>query len=385
MKSGRIVAVLVVAAVVAGGVVWKRRQASTAATAPAAAAAPAPVVELSPVDVARVERGTLERTIPLSGTLRPYEQTVVKARVAGELREMRVREGETVRRGQVLARIDDTDAQARAAERRAQVEAARAQFELSRKNRRINEELLAKGFISQNAFDNVASSQQVGDANLKAAEAQFAVTRKALADTVVTAPIDGVVSERHAQPGEKLAVDARIVSLVDMRRVELEAEVPGAEIGFVRVGMPVEFVVEGLAGRPFVGRVDRINPTADERSRGVKVYAVLDNADGALRGGMFAKGQLRIDARADALLLPLAAVREEAGQPVAWVVEGDAVARRALVLGERDLLRGVVAVQSGVAAGDTVLVGGLVNVRPGTRVARAATPPQAVSAPATRP
>jgi RND family efflux transporter MFP subunit len=329
----------------------------------------------------------LERSIPLSGTLRPFEQTVVKTRVSGELREISVREGESVKRGQVIARIDDVELAARAAERRAQVEAARAQVALFTKTRKMNADLLAQNFISQNAFDNVANSLEVGNANLKAAEAQLAVARKALADATVTAPMNAVVSERHAQPGEKLPIDAKLVSLVDLSRVELEADVPGAEIGAVRVGMPVTFTVEGIGDRRFEGRVGRINPTADERSRTIRVYVVLDNADGALRGGMFAKGRLRVDALADAVLVPITALREEAGQPVVWAIESGRIVRHALVIGERDPVRGVVAVKDGVAPGATVLVGGAGNVKPGDQVSVVATAraADAASAPATRP
>ncbi len=370
----RIVAVTGVLAVIiaAGFVILKAPPEGRGGEATAAAPPAAPrVMELSALDVTTVERGPLDHVVPLSGTLRPLEQTLLKSKVAGELRSLSVREGESVRAGQVIARFDDTELRARVAEKRADLAAMRAQLDLARKTWTMNRDLLAKGFISQNAADNVANTAEVAAANLASAEAQLDVVQKALADAIVRAPIDGVVSERFAQPGEKLPVDAKLVAIVDVTRMELEAEVAGSDIALVRVGQAVEFNIEGFAGKPFTGDVERINPSADESSRAVKIYVVLPNPRRELRGGMFAKGSLRLAGAEQATLLALAALREERGESVVYRLDGDKVVRQPVSVGLRDPGRGVVQILSGLEPGARVLNANLGNVKPGDRVREA--------------
>ena len=326
------------------------------------------VMELAAVDVITVSSSQLQPSIPLSGSLRPAAQTVVKTKVAGELREVRVREGEAVRRGQVLATIDSTELDARLAEKRAALAAARAQRDLARKNWAMNEQLLRQNFISRNAADTVASALAVGDANVGAAEAQVSLARKALADAMLTAPMAGVVAERFSEPGEKLPVDARVLSLVDLSRMELEADVPASDIGSVRVGGRVEFLVEGIQGRPFEGRVERINPSADQRSRRIKVYIAVANPRHELRGGMFAGGTVASAEPRQATLVPAAVVRQDGGQDAVLVVEGGRVARRVVRLGARDGGRDQVEILEGLSPGERVITGNPANLRPGDRV-----------------
>lgn len=367
----------VVMTVVAGALFWATRDRGNGdATAAATAAAPR-VMELASVDIVTVTSGPLETIVPLSGTLRPLEQTLLKSKVAGELRALLVREGEAVRKGQVVARFDEAELRARVAEKRANLEATRAQLELARKTWSMNADLLAKGFISQNAADNVANTVLVGEANLASARAQLDLVQRALADAVVRAPMDGVVAERFAQPGEKLPIDSKLLSIVDVTRMELEAEVPSSDIAYVKPGQPVEFSIEGIAGKPFQGRIERINPSADERSRAVKVYVVLPNASRELRGGMFAKGSLRLASEVRATLMALSALREERGEPVVYRLDGDTVVRQPVSIGLRDTGRGVVQIVSGLEPGMRVLNANLGNVRPGDRVRESAPKPKA--------
>lgn len=366
------VILIVVLGVVAAGLLWAKRQRGAIETAATAKSAANRVMELDAVDITTVARGPLERVVPLSGTLRPLEQTLLKSKVAGELRTLEVREGETVRKGQVVARLDEAELRARVAEKRANLEASRAQLDLAKKTWAMNADLLAKGFISRNAADNVANAVKVGEANLASAQAQLDLVQNSLADAVVRSPMAGVVAERFAQPGERLPVDARIVSIVDVARMELEAEVPSSDIGFVKLGQPVEFSIEGIAGKPFQGTVERINPSADERSRAVKVYVVLPNPARELRGGMFAKGTLRLSSEEQATLMALSALREERGEPVVYRLDGDTVILQPVSVGLRDAGRGVVQIMSGLEPGMRVLNANLGNVRPGDRVREAA-------------
>lgn len=344
----------------------------TNSAAVAQQAAAVAVIEFAEGDLVQPLTRELRQAISITGTLAPRNWTTVKSKVAGELKAILVREGESVRRGQVLARIDAQDAQARLDEKIADLEAGRAQLALAEKNRANNQALLKQNFISQNAFDNVSSNYQVSDARLKAIEAQVAVAKKALADTVVSAPQAGIISQRHAQPGEKLPVDGRILTLVDLAEVEVEAAVPAGDIPSIRVGQEVIFNVEGFGERPFTGRIDRINPATQAGSRSILIYATLPNRDGALKGGMFARGSLTLKRVANALVVPISAVQETSGKAQVFAIVEGRLELRTVKLGLRNEDEGLVQILDGLDAQSRIVRAKLGTLKPGTQVRVAA-------------
>jgi membrane fusion protein (multidrug efflux system) len=344
--------------------------------APEATQASQPVIEFTTQDLYIVEPRTLERTLPLTGSLTPFTEATVKAKVAGELVAVPVREGEPVKRGQVLARIDQTEVQARVAARRADVSAARAQLDWAGKNRTTQKALLEKGFIAQTAYDNVQSNFEVAVARLRAAEAELVVAQKALGDSVLLAPFDGIVSLRHAQAGERVALDAKVVSVVDLSRLQLEAAVPASEIGRLQVGQPVAFRVDGFGAQSFAGRIDRISPATVSGSRSINVYAVIDNPQGVLRSGLFAQGAVSLERIEGALVVPASAVREELGRNTVYALVDGAVRRRAVTIGPADAADRV-QVLEGLAPGDRIVRANLGTLREGTAARLAGPQPEA--------
>jgi RND family efflux transporter MFP subunit len=324
----------------------------------------APVAEFLPNDLYVVEPGALERSLPLTGSLAPLTEATVKAKVAGELVAVTVREGESVKQGQVLARIDLTEVGAKVAAREADVAAAKAQLVWAGKNRNQQKALLEKSFISQSAFDNIQSTYDVAVARLHAAEAELVVARKSQGDAVLVAPFSGIVSLRHAQPGERVALDAKVISIVDLSQLQLEASVPPAAIGQVRIGQTMNFRVEGFGEREFAGRIERINPAATAGSRSISVYAVIDNREGLLRGGMFAQGALTLSRVDNALAVPASAVREEIGQTFVYAIQDGVVKRKNVKVGAPDPA-GRVQVLDGLAAGDRIVRVNLGSLREG--------------------
>jgi membrane fusion protein (multidrug efflux system) len=340
-------------------------------------AAAVPVAEFLQDDLFIVEPRSLDRVLPLTGSLAPLTEATVKAKVAGELVAVTVREGESVKQGQVLARIDLTEVQAKVAAREADVAAAKAQLVWAEKNRNQQRALLDKSFISQSAFDNIQSNYDVAVAKLHAGDAELVVARKSLGDAVLVAPFSGIVSLRHAQPGERVALDAKVVSIVDLSRLQLEASVPPAAIGQVRVGQAVHFHVEGFGEREFAGRIERINPAATAGSRSISVYAAIDNRDGLLRGGMFAQGALTLSRVDNALAVPASAVREEIGQTFVYAIDGGIVRRKNVKVGPPDIA-GQVQVLDGLAAGDRIVRVNLGSLREGV-AARLSGPEPSIS------
>lgn len=346
--------VIVLVLLVTGAWVSARIAASKPTSAASSAPAPA-ALEFTAADVIKVQERALTRTLPLTGTLSPHTETVVKARAAGELQSLTVREGETVARAQIIGHIDPTDARARLAQQQAELEAARAQLQMSQKNWQLQQQLLKREFISRNAFDNTESSHEVATARVRAAEAAVAVAAKALRDTELLAPIDGIVAQRFAKPGERVAVDARVLSIVNLTRLEMAAPVPATDIAQLRVGQAVSFRVEGYADTEFTGKLERINPAALSGSRSIDVYVVVDNPHGKLRGGLFATGRITLEALGASLVVPRSAVHAEGERQFVYVIEAGRIARREVRLGVEIAEEAVVQVLAGIAEHDVII------------------------------
>jgi RND family efflux transporter MFP subunit len=343
------------------------RQAAAAATAAAAAAAPVEAsMELAAADLVTAATVELPQGLPLTGSLRAVQSAVVKARVAGELQGLAVREGDPVQQGQEIARIDPTEAQARLAQAREQADAARTQVEIAQRHFDNNKALVDQGFISRTALEASQSSLTGAQATHKAALAAVDVARKTLDDTVLRAPIAGMVSQRLAQPGERLAIDARVVEIVDPRRLELEASVSAADSVRVRIGQTASLSVEGLP-QSVRASVARINPTAQAGTRSVPVYLSVEAAPG-MRQGLFAQGLVQTG-RVRAVAVPLGAIRTDKPAPYLQIVEGGRIVHRTVTPGARGARDGLdVAAVDGVAEGAQVLLGHVGPLREGTPV-----------------
>jgi RND family efflux transporter MFP subunit len=330
------------------------------------AKAPDPALEFTAADVSVVELRELARTIPISGSLSPVAQSTIRSKVPGEVRRVLVREGERVVQGQLLAEIDTVDLQARLDAQVASLEEAKARLSIAAKNRDNGQKLFTQGFISQNAFDTTQSSWEAAEAAVKSAEAQVRLARNATRDAVIRAPIEGIVSRKMVNAGEKVGVDGPLFTIVDLARMEVEAPVPASEIPGMRVGQVATLRVDGFGGREFAGRLERINPTTEQSSRAITVYLSVSNRDGALRGGMFAKGSLVLDKGEPAPVIPSTAVREEAGQAFVFTIENGKLARRPVTLGLREEAAGVVQVKTGLEKGATVVSSRAMGLKAGT-------------------
>ena len=325
----------------------------------------AKVFEFTASDLAVLEARDLGNAIPVSGGLRPFTQAVVKAKVAAEVAKVHVLEGERVAAGQVLVSLDTADLKARADAQNATVAEMRARLDLAKKNEANNRALLAKNFISQNAFDAVSNSVEVAAANLKSAEAQAAIAQRALADAAIRAPFAGIVAKRMINVGEKLSPDMAVMQVVDLSRLELEATVPVAEIPSVKIGQEIAFSVDGFGDRKFQGKVERINPAAEAGSRSISVFVGIPNADQALKGGMFASGRLAATARTAVNAIPAVALREEGGQSFVFILERDKVARKPVTAGYRNTDIGMVEIKEGITPGTTVVAVRMEGLKPG--------------------
>lgn len=355
---GFVLALIVVGAVAGSVALRASKRAQDAPDAPV-------TLEFKAADVAFVEPRALVRWLPLSGTLQPVDQTTVKAKVSGEIRQVTVREGESVKAGQVIVRFDTADLEAKLTDRIGALEASRAQLALAEKQRTQNQLLLKQNFISQTAYDSAESNLSVTQGTLKSNEAQAQLARNALRDAVVASPLSGTVAKRHVQPGEKVSFDAPLVTIVDLSRLELQAMVPANDIPELRVGMKVEMAIEGFGERRFTGTVDRINPTTEAGTRAIIVFIHIPNPDSALRGGMFGTGKVTLASGAPVPTLPAIAIRTEAGQNFVWTIESGKLARRIVTLGRRDDTAGLIEIKTALPVDTPVLAAPFDNLKAG--------------------
>ena len=325
-----------------------------------------PAVELAQADVVRAETRDLQRGLPVSGSLRAVNSAFVKARVAGELLGLSLREGDPVRAGQVVARVDATEGRARLRQAQEQADAAQAQIAIAQRQYANNKALVDQGFISRSALDTSANNLAAAQATHKAALAAVDLARKGVDDAVLRAPISGVVAQRLAQPGERVPVDGRVIEIVDLGRLEMEATLAATDSVEVRVGQQAVLQVEGSA-QPIAARVARINPSAQAGSRSVLAYLVLADTTG-LRQGLFAQGTLEIG-RTSAIAVPLASVRTDRPSPYVQVVEDGKVAHKAVQPGARGAAEKETWVAvNGIAPGAVVIRGHVGPLREGTLV-----------------
>jgi RND family efflux transporter MFP subunit len=371
MKLSRTaLSILLAVLVVAGLGVWKLSKPASSKSKVAAPASESQHIEIASSDVTVVETRRLQQGLPVSGTLRAVQSAVVKARVAGELMDLQVREGDSVQAGQVLARIDPTEYQRRLRQAQEQAEAARAQIDIAQRQFDNNRALVDQGFISKTALDTSLATLQSAQATYRAAQAGADVARKSLEDSILKAPFNGLVSARLAQPGERVAIDARILELVNLSTLEVEATLSAADSVGVRVGQTARLQIEGRA-EAITARVQRINPSAQVGSRSVLAYLQLQGKAG-LRQGLFAQGVIGTDVR-EVLAVPLSSVRTDRSQPYVQVIENGQVAHRTVQTGlrgsrlDQPLAETWIEV-NGVEAGTQVLAGALGGLRPGLAV-----------------
>lgn len=357
IRAGGVVAVCAAAVLLAG------------CTGKEAKAVPAPVVlEFTPAEVAKPMPMSLDASIDFSGALVAPGTAVVRAKAPGTLLALDVAEGSRVKAGQVIGRIDAAELTSRMSERAAAVESARALLVQAERQHLANIGLAAQKFIAETALEASKSALDSARAQLQAAQAQLATAQLGLRETTLLAPIRGLVSKRHALPGEKLSVEQPVLTIVDLSRLELAGSVGTHEVSRLSAGMPVQVRIEG-ASEPVPGRLARIAPAAEPGTRSIGVTVVLDNPRETLRAGQYALARVLLAGAEPRLTLPVGAVGSTSGQDHVWVIEKGALLRRSVTTGRRDDARGRIEVLNGLAADAVVLAARFDNLREGDKAA----------------
>jgi RND family efflux transporter MFP subunit len=366
LKWAIVLVILAVVVAFVGKGISTRKAAKAATDAALEAKRTNASIELAATDVVLARTITLSQGLPISGSLKAASSAIVKAKVAGELRGLTVREGDAVKAGQLLATIDTTEYAARLNQAQKQAEAAKAQVDISQRGFDNNKSLVDQNFISKTALDTSLATLEGAKASYAAALAGVDVAKKAMDDTRVLAPINGVIAVRASQTGERVGIDARIVEIVDLSRLELEATLTAGDSVLVRTGQTAKLQIEGNA-KAIGARVMRINPTATAGSRQVLVYLALATSSG-LRQGLFAQGTLATS-KVSAIAVPTGAVRSDKPQPYVQLIQDKKVVHKTVATGVRGEFEGAeYVVVQGVDENTPVLRGNVGAVREGVAI-----------------
>jgi membrane fusion protein (multidrug efflux system) len=332
---------------------------------------PEVTLEFAPREVATPSLGSLPAVITFSGPLVAPQTAVVRSKAAGTLLALNVAEGDRVKAGQALGTLDLSELNSRLAARSAMLASARAQVAQAERTHASNQRLADQQFISANALETSRTALDAARAQARAAEAQMNTVGVTRRDAALVAPIAGLVAKRHVVPGEKLSAEQPVITIVDLRRLELAATVGTHEVSLLQAGLPVQVQVEGVSDA-VAGRIARIAPAAEAGSRAIGVTIAIDNPKETFRAGQYALAEVTLADPTQRLTLPETAIGSTSGQTHVWLIENGTLARRAVITGRRDVGTGRVEIVQGLNPGAQVLAARFDNLREGAKAVVAA-------------
>ena len=328
---------------------------------------PAAKVPVAAEDAPRAQRKVIRVGPRIAGSLDARQRADMRAETGGQVLEVKAELGQTVKKGQLLARIEanaqgDTVRSAQAA-----VHSARENLEVARLQAERTKALVEGGALAERDLETARSAAVAAEAQLSQARAQLASARTVLGNATVRSPMDGVVSKAPVHQGDVVAPGAELFTIIDPSSMRLEASVPSDDLSSVKVDTPVTFEVRGYPGQKFKGTIERVAPAADPATRQIPILVSIPNESGKLVAGLFAEGRLTGGTR-EALVVPAAAVDTSQESPTVTRVKDGVVERVNVQLGASDSTEEVVEVISGLAEGDIVLLRNARGLPPGTHV-----------------
>jgi RND family efflux transporter MFP subunit len=308
------------------------------------------------------------RTGPaISGTMTPQQAATLRSEISGPIVQTYVEQGQSVKRGQALVRIDDASQRdallsAQSAQRSAKLSLDNATRDAEREQR-----LETAGAVAPRDVEAAQRALAAAQAGMADAQARLTAAQQQLDKTTFRAPFDGLVSERPVNAGDVVQPGTSIVTVVNPASMRLEGSVPAEQLSTLKIGTPVLFTVNGYGSQTFTGRIDRINPTADPATRQVRVYVTIPNEKSTLVGGLFADGRVATENR-QGIMVPVSAVDERGISPIVLRVKSGVVESVPVQLGLRDNASEQVELRAGITAGDTLLANAAQGLAPGTKV-----------------
>ena len=332
----------------------------------AAPAAP-PAVQVGAENVVVVKRDAIASGPRISGELQAAREATIRAELGGSVAQVTVEEGQTVRAGMLLGRIDAPTLEDARLSAASAVRSAENQLGVAQREQERSEKLVNAGAIAARDLDVAKNNVTAAEAQVAEARARLVTATKQLGDAVIHSPIDGVVSRRAVNRGDVVSTGTELFVVIDPSSMRLEASVPSESLSELKIGATVDFEVRGYNQR-FQGRVERIAPQADPATRQVPIYVAIPNSGGRLVAGLYAEGRV-VSQSAEGLVVPINAVNTTGTPAWALRVRDGRTERVDVTLGLRDARTERVQVVSGVSEGDTLLRGASQGITPGTPVA----------------
>ena len=361
IHAPRTMALLTLAAVALSATACKKTDDASAATAKVE------TMLVGPENVTVVKAEQIRTGPAISGSLMPERQATIRAEMSGAVLRTYAEAGQPVRAGQALAQIDASVVRDLALSARSAVTTAESSHEIAKRDLSRTETLEKAGAIAEREVERSKNQLLAAQAQLSNARAQLANVQKMLDKASVQAPFSGIVAQRQVNAGDVVSPGGALFTIMDPGSMQLEASLPAAQLGQVRLGMPIEFKVNGYPNRTFTGRITRINPAADPATLQVKIVAAIPNAGNTLVGGLFAEGRVAAETKI-APMVSLAAVDETGLRPFVVRLRNGKIEKVEVALGIRDAAAETVEISSGLAQGDTVLLGAARGISPGTPV-----------------
>ena len=304
---------------------------------------------------------------PISGTMMPQQAATLRSELSGPVVQTYVEQGQSVKRGQALVRIDDTSLRDALLSAQSAARSAKLTLDNATRDAERQQRLETAGAVAPRDVEAAQRSLASAQAGFADAQSRLTAAQQQLDKTSFRAPFDGLVSERPVNAGDVVQPGAAMVSVVNPASMRLEGSVPAEQLTSLKIGTPVIFTVNGYGSQTFTGRIDRINPTADPATRQVRVYVTIPNETRTLVGGLFADGRVSTESH-QGILIPASAVDERGITPVVLRIKGGVVERAPVQLGTRDNATEQVELRTGVAVGDTLLANAAQGLAPGTKV-----------------
>lgn len=340
------------------------------AGAGAAPAEAAPIL-IGPENLFVAESRLLQNGPAVSGTLNAERSATIRAEVPGIVVQALAEEGQTVRSGQLLGRLNDDAIRDQVLSAQSGVRTATEALTVAKRNAERSETLARAGAVAERDLEQARWSVMNAEGAEAEANARLAGAQKQLGYTLIRSPLAGVVSERHVNSGDNVSAGNPLYSVVDPSSLRLEAQVPIAALGRLAVGTPVGFTIDGYGDRAFEGKITRINPAVDPATRQVRITVTLPNQAGRLVAGLFAQGRAAVESQTG-LVVPSSAVDRRGIRPMVTRIQGGVAQRVEVALGIEDVAIDRIEITSGLAVGDTVVIGSARGLQPGTRVRPAA-------------
>ena len=402
----KVVILAIVAAIgLAGVIAYKRSDDTTSAAGPSAAGGRGGARPPMPVEFAEVKRAPIAERVTIVGNLIGAATVEAVPKVNGRLQDVHVRLGDQVRRGQPIAKVEDREIREQVRQQEAAYRVAEAtirqreaDLKLAQTNLERNKSLLDRQLLPRQTYDDTDARHQAALAQLDLARAQFEQSKARLdelrinlANTVISSPVDGFVGKRYLDPGAAVSPNAPVASIVDIRTVRMVANIIEKDLKRLHAGMEAQVEVDAFPGEQFVGRIGRVAPVFDPQTRTAEIEVEVPNQSFRLKPGMFARVELTVDNRPNALTVPSGAIVDIDGKSGVFVAgpaaagagqgapapasdnaqgpgaSGGMTARFVpVVLGIRDAE--VVEVSAGLAEGTRVITTGALALKDGDRI-----------------